>query len=68
MQDEMPGHGMMYVTAMVCLNGHGRMRQTHRGQEYKGRAQQGAVLDKQACRVGCHRTQIYIMRGMLGQR
>ena len=36
-------------------------RQTHRGQEYRGRAAQGAVLNKQAFRLGCHRTRTYTM-------
>ena len=49
------------VTTMVCLNGHSRMRQTHRGQEYRGRALQGAALDKQAFHVGCHRCRMYTM-------
>ena len=38
------------------------LRQTHRGQEYRGRASQGAALDKQACRVGCHCARMYTMK------
>ena len=56
------------VTTMVCLNGHSRMRQTHRGQEYRGRAWQGAVLDKQAIRVGCHLCRIYTMKPWCSNR
>ena len=47
------------VAAMVCLDGHGCKAAGHRGQEYRGRDIQGAMLDKQPIRIGCHRTRMY---------
>ncbi len=52
---------LVLVTSMVCLNGHGCIATNHRGQEYRGGAMQGAMLDKQAFHMGCHQIRTYTM-------
>ena len=37
-------------------------RQTHRDQEYGGKAMRRAVLDSRAVRLGCHRNRMYTTR------
>ena len=50
-----------FVTSMVCLNSHSCIAIDCQSQEYRCGAIQGAALDKQAIRIGCHRTRTYTM-------